>query len=62
MFYHNPEDPAYIIENRFGTNISFNYSRLPVKIGAALLALGLVAVYAWITAMLLGESGIIALL
>jgi uncharacterized membrane protein len=52
MFYHNPEDPAYIVEDRFGNNLGFNYSRLPVKIGIVLLALGIVALYAWMTFVL----------
>jgi hypothetical protein len=33
LFYHNPDDPACFVGNRFGGNIGFNYSRLPVKIG-----------------------------
>jgi uncharacterized membrane protein/dienelactone hydrolase len=49
LFYHNPDDPAFFVGNRFGSNIGFNYSRLPVKIGAAALALLLVASYAWMT-------------
>ena len=52
MFYHNPDDPAVVVEDRFGNNLGFNYSRLPVKIGAILLALGIVALYAWITVWL----------
>ena len=49
MFYHNGEDPAYIVEDRFGTNIGFNYARLAVKIGAALLLLGIIVLYVWLT-------------
>jgi uncharacterized membrane protein/dienelactone hydrolase len=49
LFYHNPDDPAYFVGNRFGFNFGFNYSRLPVKIGAAALALLLVASYIWMT-------------
>jgi len=52
MFYHNPDDPAYIVEDRFGSNLGFNYSRLTVKIGAGLLLLLLLAVYLWITALI----------
>ena len=52
MFYHNPDDPAYIVEDRFGNNIGFNYSRLPVKIGVILLALGVVALYVWLSFVL----------
>lgn len=49
MFYHNPDDPAYIVEDRFGNNIGFNYSRLPVKIGVVLGVLAIVAFYIWFT-------------
>ena len=52
MFYFNRDDPAYIVENRFGNNLGFNYSKLPVQIGTALLVLALVAMYAWITVLL----------
>jgi len=53
MFYYNPEDPAVIVEDRFGTNLGFNYARLPVKIGAAVLLLGLIALYVWMTIFLM---------
>jgi uncharacterized membrane protein len=49
LFYHNPDDPAYIVEDRFGSNIGFNYSRLPVKIGVIFGLLVLVAFYIWFT-------------
>jgi uncharacterized membrane protein len=49
LFYHNPDDPAYIVEDRFGSNIGFNYARLPVKIGVVLFALALVTFYVWYT-------------
>jgi Predicted membrane protein len=49
LFYHNPDDPAYFVGNRFGGNIGFNYSRLPVKIGVAIFAVALVACYIWMT-------------
>ena len=52
LFYHNPEDPAYIIEDRFGGNFGFNYSRLPVKIGVAAASLALIALYVWLTALM----------
>ena len=52
MFYHNPDDPAYIVEDRFGSNLGFNYSRLPVKIGVVALLLLLIASYIWITVLL----------
>ena len=50
MFYHNPDDPSVFVEDRFGNNLGFNYSRLSVKIGVVILALALIATYAWITA------------
>jgi len=53
LFYYNPDDPAYFVEDRFGANLGFNYARLPVKIGIALLVLGLIALYAWLTVTLL---------
>ena len=49
LFYHNPDDPAYFVGNRFGGNIGFNYSRLPVKIGVVIFAALFVAGYAWMT-------------
>ncbi|MCL2828508.1 MAG: DUF1648 domain-containing protein [Oscillospiraceae bacterium] len=52
-FYYNPDDPAYIVEDRFGTNIGFNYAKRLVQLGTVLLALGLVATYVWITMQLL---------
>jgi uncharacterized membrane protein len=48
LFYHNPDDPACFVGDRFGGTIGFNYSRLPVKIGVALGIAALVASYAWI--------------
>jgi uncharacterized membrane protein len=47
LFYHNPDDPAYFVGDRFGTNIGFNYSRLPVKIGVSIGVIALVACYVW---------------
>lgn len=52
MFYYNPEDPAHIVEDRFGTSLGFNYARLPVKIGAAAFLLLFVGGYAWLTVLL----------
>lgn len=51
-FYYNPDDPSYIIENRFGNKLGFNYSRLPVKIGLVALLSALIAMYVWITVWL----------
>ena len=52
MFYHNPDDPASVVEDRFGSNLGFNYARLPVKIGVIASLLVLVAVYVWVTILL----------
>lgn len=52
MFYCNPDDPAYIVEGRFGPNMGPNYGRLPVKIGMGLLVLALVVMYVWLTVLL----------
>jgi uncharacterized membrane protein len=51
MFYHNPDDPACLVGNRFGGNIGFNYSRLPVKIGVAIGFAVLAAGYVWMIAL-----------
>ncbi|HHV11047.1 MAG TPA: DUF1648 domain-containing protein [Clostridiales bacterium] len=48
LFYHNPDDPACFVGDRFGGNIGFNYSRLPVKIGVSIGIVALVASYIWI--------------
>jgi uncharacterized membrane protein len=52
LFYHNPGDPARIVEDRFGNGLGFNYSRASVKIGAAVCALITAAMYAWLTVWL----------
>ena len=54
MFYYNPNDPACIIESRFGGKLSFNFARLPAMIVTALLALGLIATYVWVTIIAYG--------
>lgn len=54
MFYHNPDDPAYIVEDRFGNNLGLNYSRLPVKIAVILGLAALVAMYIAITVSMHG--------
>jgi uncharacterized membrane protein len=53
MFYYNPEDPGLLVEDRFGSNLGFNYARLPAKIATAVLLLGLIALYVWLTVELL---------
>ncbi|MCL2323715.1 MAG: hypothetical protein FWC47_16615 [Oscillospiraceae bacterium] len=52
MFYHNPNDPKYLVENRFSINMGFNYSRLPVKIGVVVVLMVFVAIYVWVTVLL----------
>jgi len=49
LFYYNPSDPAYFVEDRFGTGFGLNYARLIVKIGAALLGIGLIVLCVWMT-------------
>ena len=49
MFYYNPNDPAVLVEDRFGNNIGFNYARIGAKIFIAAVALGTIALYVWIT-------------
>jgi uncharacterized membrane protein len=52
MFYHSREDPAILVEDRFGSSLGFNYARLPVKIGVIAFLLALAAGYAWLTVFL----------
>ena len=51
LFYHNPEDPAYFVGDRFGGSIGFNYARLPVKIGVTIAIVLLIAAYIWMIAL-----------
>jgi len=53
MFYYNPHDPTFIVEDRFGTNLGFNYARLPVQIVAAAVIISLIALYVWMTIVVL---------
>lgn len=53
MFYHNPDDPALLVEDRFGTNIGLNYSKTGVKIAVAVFVLAIIAMYVWLTPILL---------
>ena len=53
MFYYNSEDPSLFIEDRFGTNVGFNYARSSVKVAVGLMVFAVVALYLWVTAMLL---------
>ncbi len=45
MFYYNPEDPAILVEDRFGSNGGLNYARLPGKILAIALGMLIVVTY-----------------
>jgi len=49
MFYHNPGDPAFLIESRFGSNFSLNYARMAAKIGVVVSVILLIAIYVWVT-------------
>jgi uncharacterized membrane protein len=51
LFYHNPDDPACFVGNRFGGNIGVNYSHLPVKIGVTLGITAFVSLYAWMVVL-----------
>jgi len=52
LFYHNPGDPANVVEDRFGGNLGFKYPRRLVQVAVAAFALALVAMYAWLTVMM----------
>jgi len=52
-FYCNPDDPAHLVEDRFGSSISFNFSRPIIKFITALFIIGLVVMYAWLTISLI---------
>ncbi|MCL2265420.1 MAG: DUF1648 domain-containing protein [Treponema sp.] len=53
MFYYNPDDPAIVVEARFGAKINFNYAHIGVKIGVILFLLALAALYVWMTVTIL---------
>ena len=53
LFYYNKDDPAMLIEDRFGTNGGFNYARPAVQITAGILAAVIVVTYALITVFFL---------
>ncbi|MEX3564040.1 DUF5808 domain-containing protein [Corynebacterium phoceense] len=38
MFYYNPDDPAVLVEKRFGVGIDFNYARWQAKAFLAAIA------------------------
>lgn len=39
MFYYNPDDPAVLVERRFGVGVDFNYARWQAKAFVAAIAL-----------------------
>jgi Predicted membrane protein len=51
MFYYNEEDPAMLVEDRFGMNSGFNYARTASKVVTALLIIMTIAVYIGTTIM-----------
>jgi len=51
LFYVNKGDAAYIVEDRFGSNIGFNFAKPIVQLGTILLITGLIALYVWMTMM-----------
>ena len=53
LFYYNRDDPAVIVEARFGAKLNFNYAHLSVKIGLAVFLLALAALYKWMTVMII---------
>ena len=55
-FYYNPDDPALMIENRFGVSIDLNYAHPAAKVVTVLAVVMLVALYAWITPRVLSPD------
>ena len=51
MFYYNEDDPAMLVEDRFGTNSGFNYARTASKVVTAGLIIMIVVVYIGTTIM-----------
>jgi uncharacterized membrane protein len=49
LFYYNPNDPAILVEDRFGANGGLNYARPAAKLAAAALAVLIVVMYAVVT-------------
>ena len=43
MFYYNPEDPAVMVDKRFGVGVDFNYAHWQGKAFLAFIALVLLA-------------------
>lgn len=51
LFYYNKEDPAFLVEDRFGTNGGMNYAHPAAKVVAIGFALLIVATYVIVTLM-----------
>jgi Predicted membrane protein len=51
MFYYNEDDPAMLVEDRFGTNSGFNYAKAASKVVTAGLIIMIVVVYIGTTIM-----------
>jgi uncharacterized membrane protein len=55
FFYYNPDDPAYLVGDRFGLKLGFNFARLPVQIGVAIFLLASMGFYVWFTLVIFGK-------
>ena len=53
LFYYNKNDPAILVEDRFGTNGGVNYARPWAQAAVAVTAVMLVATYVIVTAVFL---------
>ncbi|MBD0854957.1 hypothetical protein CU043_13280 [Corynebacterium striatum] len=42
MFYYNPDDPAIMVDKRFGAGMDFNYARWQAKVFMAAVLLLLI--------------------
>lgn len=47
MFYYNPNDPAVLVDKRFGTGIAFNYARWQAQAATGLLLASTIGVLAF---------------
>jgi len=51
LFYYNKNDPAILVEDRFGTNAGVNYARPAAQVAAGVLAVFLAVTYVVITVL-----------
>ncbi|MCL2072036.1 MAG: DUF1648 domain-containing protein [Oscillospiraceae bacterium] len=49
MFYYNKNDPALMVEDRFGANIGFNYANIAARIAVGVVTAGVIVLYVWAT-------------